>query len=52
MIALTDMELAQIEGGNPLALIGIAVGSYVGLLDKMEKNPQDYTWMMDWYYSK
>jgi hypothetical protein len=34
-------ELAGIEGGNPLALAGMAVGAYIGLLQKMESNPQD-----------
>lgn len=44
---LTDLEAVQIEGGNFLAF---ALAAYAGLLDKIEKNPQDYTWTMDWYY--
>lgn len=50
MIILNEDEAVLIEGGNPLVLAGMAIGAYVGLLDKMEKNPQDYTWTMDWYY--
>jgi hypothetical protein len=50
MMTLDDGQLAEIEGGNPLALAGMAVGSYVGLLQKMENNPQEYTFLMDWYY--
>lgn len=51
MTTLTDIEATLIEGGNPLILVGFALGAYYGVLDKMEKNPQDYTWTMDWYYN-
>ena len=49
-IALTDNELEVIVGGNPVALIGIAAVAYMGLLTKIENNPDQYTWTMDWYY--
>jgi len=48
---MTDAELSDITGGNPFAGIAIAVGAYMKLLDTVERNPDDYTWTMDWYYS-
>jgi hypothetical protein len=50
MVALNDAELEQVEGGIwQLAPIGFA--AYKTLLDKIEANPDAYTWTMDWYYS-
>jgi bacteriocin-like protein len=47
MNTLTENELQKVEGGAT----GIPIlGAYVALLDKMERNPNSYTWMMDWYY--
>ena len=37
-------ELAEVEGG-------FLLDAYLALLDKIEKNPDDYTFLMDWYYS-
>lgn len=51
METMTEVDLSDIDGGNPFAGIAVAVGAYMGLLDKIEKNPQDYTFLMDWYYS-
>ena len=50
MDAVPDVELAEINGGNPFAGIAIAATAYVTLLTKIEQNPQDYTFLMDWYY--
>ena len=50
MMVLEDGQLAEIEGGNPFAGIAIAATAYVTLLSKIESNPQDYTFLMDWYY--
>lgn len=30
--------------GNPL------LKAYAGFLREVETNPQNYTWLMDWYY--
>ena len=43
-------ELNEIDGGY-WQVLGIGVGVYRDLLKKIEENPQDYTWTMDWYYS-
>ncbi len=43
-------DLAEITGGNPFAGIAIAATAYVTLLNKIEQYPQDYTFLMDWYY--
>lgn len=51
MMILDEYEMAGIEGGNPLVLGGMALGAYMKTLDKIEENPNDYTWLMDWYYS-
>jgi hypothetical protein len=48
--AMPAEELAEITGGNPFAGIAIAATAYVTLLTKIEQNPQDYTFLMDWYY--
>lgn len=48
MIVLDEHQLAEVEGGNPL-LLGFA--AYAALLEKIEKNPSDYTFLMDWYYN-
>lgn len=50
MMVLSDTELAQVDGGM-IPLFAMLIGAYTGLLDKIEKNPEQYTWMMDWYYS-
>lgn len=51
MEMMTDAELTGIDGGNPFAAAAVAISTYMALLDKIEKNPQDYTFLMDWYYS-
>lgn len=44
--------MTEIEGGNPLLVVaGMAIGAYMKLVDKVEENPNEYTWLMDWYYS-
>jgi hypothetical protein len=49
MNALNESEMSEINGGG----VGIPfIGVYMAFLDKVEKNPQDYTWMMDWYYAQ
>ena len=50
MNTLNEMELSDIEGGTPL--LGIAAGAYMALLNKIEANPNSYTWTMDWYYAE
>lgn len=50
MTAMNEAELESVEGGS-LPLVIMAVGAYGALLDKIERNPQYYTWTMDWYYS-
>lgn len=47
MTELNLDEAAHVSGGNPIA---ISVSLYLALLKKIEDNPSDYTWMMDWYY--
>jgi hypothetical protein len=49
MNAMNDIEMSEIEGGNIL-ITGIM--AYQAFLTKVENTPQDYTWMMDWYYQK
>jgi len=50
MNTLNESELQEVEGGG---ISGIPIlGAYIALLDKMERNPNSYTWMMDWYYQK
>ena len=39
--------MLDVEGGNPWLPV---IGAYQMLLNKIESNPQDYTWTMDWYY--
>ncbi len=51
MMILSEHEMVDIEGGNPLVLAGMAIGGYMKLVDKIEENPNDYTWLMDWYYN-
>ena len=51
MNTLNESELTGIEGGNPL-LIGWAIVAYRDTLNKIEQNPDSYTWMMDWYYQQ
>lgn len=50
LTVMNEAELENVEGG---IWQGIAVGvvAYKALLDKIEANPGDYTWTMDWYYS-
>ncbi len=50
MNTLNVTELSEIEGGNPI-LYGWAITAYMNTLNKIEQNPQDYTWLMDWYYA-
>ena len=45
---LSDAELAEIDGGNPV--VAIAVAAYLTLTTTMINHPEDFTWMMDWYY--
>jgi hypothetical protein len=47
---LSDAELAETNGGNPLVLIPTIVAAWQSLLNKIEQNPEDYTFLMDWYY--
>jgi hypothetical protein len=47
---LSDAELTETTGGNPFAILGIAVGTFTALVKKIEDNPDDYTFLMDWYY--
>ncbi len=47
---LSDAELAETDGGNPVAFFGIAVAAWTNLVNKIEHNPDDYTFLMDWYY--
>lgn len=47
---INEKEMASIAGGNPLVLAGMFITSYSQLLNKMENNPEDYTFLMDWYY--
>ncbi len=47
---LSDAELAETTGGNPLILVGVVVGAWTALVKKIEDNPDDYTFLMDWYY--
>jgi hypothetical protein len=48
MNTLNESEMQEVEGGG---ISGVPIlGAYIALLDKMEKNPNSYTWMMDWYY--
>ena len=47
---IQTQELNEIDGGF-WQVLGIGVTAYMGLLKKIEDNPQDYTWTMDWYYS-
>jgi len=47
MNTLNEAEMSGIEGGSAIPLIGV----YMAFLEKVEKNPGDYTWMMDWYYA-
>lgn len=49
MNTLNEAELATVEGGNPI-LIGWGITVYMNTLNKIEQNPQEYTWLMDWYY--
>jgi len=51
MMTLDECEMAEIEGGNPFAGIAIAAIAYTNLLNKIEDNPDDYTFLMDWYYN-
>jgi hypothetical protein len=49
MNTMNDIEMSEIEGG---AIWLPGIGVYQAFLTKVENNPQDYTWMMDWYYQK
>ena len=51
MNTLNEGQLSEIEGGNVL-LFGWAIVAYRDTLNKIEQNPQDYAWMMDWYYQR
>ena len=48
MNTLNDIELMDVEGGFVWPLIQ----AYKELLIKIEQNPQEYTWLMDWYYEQ
>ncbi len=49
MNTLNENELSEVNGGG----VGVSfIGVYLAFLDKVEKNPNDYTWTMDWYYSR
>jgi hypothetical protein len=50
MMILDEHEMTGIEGGNPFAGVAIAAIAYTNLLTKIEDNPDDYTFLMDWYY--
>jgi hypothetical protein len=50
MNTLTEAEMTEIEGGNGLIILGLQ--AYKELLGKIEQNPGDYTWTMDWYYQR
>ncbi len=51
MMILDEHEMTGIEGGNPFAGVAIAAIAYTNLLTKIEDNPDDYTFLMDWYYN-
>jgi len=51
MNTLNAVEMEEVEGGNAL-LVGWAIVAYRDTLNKIEQNPQSYTWLMDWYYQK
>lgn len=51
MKTLTDEETGEVTGGVYPGGPGLRLGAaYMDLLGDMEKNPQKYTWLMDWYY--
>lgn len=52
MNTLNEIEMFDVTGGVSGGLIGAGLTAYIGLLNKMEQNPQDYTWLMDWYYER
>ena len=52
MNTLNDTEMMEVQGGVSGGMWGSLIGAYAGLLNKIEQNPNDYTWTMDWYYSK
>jgi hypothetical protein len=47
---LSDAELADTSGGNPIAGLALLASVWKVLVDKVEQNPDDYTFLMDWYY--
>jgi hypothetical protein len=51
MTTLDETELRQIDGGI-IQYFGAFLSTYVAFLREVEANPQDYTWTMDWYYSR
>jgi hypothetical protein len=51
MNTMEEVDLMEIQGGIA-GLLGAALTAYMGFLNKVEQNPQDYTWTMDWYYQQ
>ena len=49
MNTLTENELLEVNGGGIGELL---YKMYADTLNKIEQNPQDYTWTMDWYYQR
>lgn len=48
-VELGETDLADVNGGLlPILVFTWAVGT--SLINKIESNPDCYTWMMDWYY--
>ncbi|GAB1487778.1 hypothetical protein MASR2M8_02190 [Opitutaceae bacterium] len=48
-VELDESDLANVNGGLLPALVFTwAIGT--SLINKIETNPESYTWMMDWYY--
>ena len=50
MEQISNRDMESITGGNPLVLAGMFITSYTQVLNKIENNPEDYTFLMDWYY--
>jgi hypothetical protein len=48
MNTLNDIELMETDGGFVWPTLYLL---YRDTLDKIEKNPEMYTWTMDWYYA-
>lgn len=50
LVALSPDELAETNGGNPVILVPVVAVAWHNLLNKIEQNPSDYTFLMDWFY--